>query len=121
MLDTRAGEVAKHTGATQTTDAGRVGTVAAYSSGDSLSSRLIASRTSAPPSVAFAPCGKVGKNGRPYNINSSRVPARRILEDQNGPIPDPNDVVRVTRGLRHEERLRHEQPLLIRHYSTLVL
>ena len=29
-----------------------MGTVAAYSSGDSLSSRLIASRTSAPPSVA---------------------------------------------------------------------
>ena len=33
-------------------------TVAAYSFGDSLSSRLIASRTSAPPSVAFVPSGK---------------------------------------------------------------
>ena len=46
-------------------------TVAAYSSGDSLSSRLIASGTSAPPSVAFVPCGEVGETGGyPRNINN---------------------------------------------------
>ena len=51
-------------------DAVRVAPVAAYSSGDSLSSRLIASRTSAPPSVAFAPRrrGKVSETERPRNI-----------------------------------------------------
>ena len=63
-----------HTGATQTTGvgayAGPVATVAAYSSGDSLSSRLIASRTSAPPSVAFAPWGEVRETVCPRNINN---------------------------------------------------
>ena len=67
-----------HTGATQTTGvgayAGPVATVAAYSSGDSLSSRLIASRTSAPPSVAFAPWGEVRETVCPRNINNEVLP-----------------------------------------------
>ena len=48
------------------------------SSRDSLSSRLIASRTSAPPSVAFAPWGEIGETG------------------QCCPFRNPNHVVTVT-------------------------
>ena len=76
-------------------DAGRVATVAAYSSGDSLSSRLIASRTSAPPSVAFVPWGEVGETGCPRNINNRVLPGV-FQEEGSTPFGNPNHVVTFT-------------------------
>ena len=99
MLDTRAGEVAKHTGATQTTDAGRVGTVAAYSSGDSLSSRLIASRTSAPPSVAILPWRVVGEKVCARNINNRVLP--RVFPAAGCPFGNPDQVDTFTLATRN--------------------
>ena len=63
-------------------------TVAAYSSGDSLSSRLIASRTSAPPSVAFVPWGEVDETECPRNINSG-ILAHVFSRSKMLPIPEP--------------------------------
>ena len=44
------------------------------SSSDSLSSRLIAGRTSAPPLAAFAPWDAAGETECPRNINDKVVP-----------------------------------------------
>ena len=92
MLETETREVVNHTGATQMTavggDAGRVATVATHPPGDSLSSRLIASRTSAPPSVAFVPWGEIGETGCPRNINNGVLPCV-LFRNRMLPIPEP--------------------------------
>ena len=92
-----------HTGATQTTGvgayAGPVATVAAYSSGDSLSSRLIASRTSAPPSAAILPWGVVGETVCARNINNRVLP--RVFPARMCPFGNPNHVDTFTLATRN--------------------